>query len=218
MPPSRQVATSGRAGPDGHAQHHVHDRQPLASNQCKPPSMSKISSANGIPPRHDNPSDGHHAGRLTRVAQQPACAPRAPSPGLTQLPKSTAARQPAAPTRVKALRTLETRQRLHRLRKELGKIDPPPASAQDAHADILAAMARAGLSGWTLPALSDPANARHADGSVVVSLVSHVIAFNAGGAFRIIDLLPPGSVYFELAGHNGAAFVLPCGCASLAAR
>ncbi|MGN6262975.1 MAG: hypothetical protein ACTHNO_19755 [Ralstonia sp.] len=178
--------------------------------------MSKISSANGIPPRHDSPPDGPHAGRPTRVAP-PACTPRAPSPGLTQLPKSTAARQPVAPTRVKALRTLETRQRLHRLRKELAKIDPPPASAQDAHADILAAMSRAGLSGWTLPALSDPANARHADGSVVVSLVSHAIAFNAGGAFRIIDLLPPGSVYFELAGHDGAAFVLPCGCVPLAA-
>ncbi|WP_316667431.1 hypothetical protein [Ralstonia psammae] len=109
------------------------------------------------------------------------------------------------------MRTPETRQRLHRLRKELSKIAPAPACAEDAHADILAAMARAGLSGWTLPALSDPANPRHADGSVVVSLVSHTIVFNAGGAFRIIDLLPPGSVYFELAGHDGAAFVLPCG-------
>jgi hypothetical protein len=116
------------------------------------------------------------------------------------------------------LRTLETRQRLHRLRKELSKIDPPPACAEDAHADILAAMVRAGLSGWTLPALSDPSNARHADGSVVVSLVSHAIIFNARGAFRIIDLLPPGSVYFELAGNNDAAFVLPCGCPVVAAH
>lgn len=180
--------------------------------------MSKISSANGIPTRHDSPHDGPHAGRPTRVAPSPACIPRAPGPGLTQLPKPAAARQPAAPTRVKALRTLETRQRLHRLRKELGKIDPPPGCAQDAHADILAAMARAGLGGWTLPALTDPANARHADGSVTVSLVSHTIVFNAGGAFRIIDLLPPGSVYFELAGRDGAAFVLPCGCAPVAAH
>lgn len=79
-------------------------------------------------------------------------------------------------------------------------------------------MARAGLGGWTLPALSDPANPRHTDGSVTVSLVSHAIVFNTGGAFRIIDLLPPGSVYFELAGRDGAAFVLPCGCATVAAH
>ncbi|WP_439894177.1 hypothetical protein ACS7SF_21640 (plasmid) [Ralstonia sp. 25C] len=140
------------------------------------------------------------------------------SSDLTQLPKPTATRQPAAPTRVKAVRTLETRQRLHRLRKELSKIDPPPACAEAAHADILAAMARAGLGNWTLPALSEPDNPRHADGSVVVSLVSHAIVFNASGAFRIIDLLPPGSVYFELAGHGGAAFVLPCGCSPVAVR
>ena len=196
----------------------AHDRQPLTANQCNPLPMSKISSANGIPPRHDSPPDGQLAGLSARVAPSPDCAPRVPGPGLAQLPKSTAARPPAGPTRVKPLRTLETRQRLHRLRKELGKIAPPPACAHHARAGILAAMARAGLSGWTLPALSDPANARHADGSVVVSLVSHAIVFNAGGAFRIFDLLPPGSVYFELAGHNGAAFVLPCGCASLAAR
>ena len=52
----------------------------------------------------------------------------------------------------------------------------------------------------------------------MVSLVSHTIVFTAGGAFRIIDLLPPGSVYFELAGRDGAAFVLPCGCAPVAAH
>ncbi|CAJ0802575.1 hypothetical protein LMG19083_03747 [Ralstonia psammae] len=172
--------------------------------------MSKISSANGIPPRHDSPPGGQHTGLPARVAPSPACAPRVAGPGLMHLPKPSAARQPA-PTLAKPLRTPETRQRLHRLRKELSKIAPAPACAEDAHADILAAMARAGLSGWTLPALSDPANPRHADGSVVVSLVSHTIVFNAGGAFRIIDLLPPGSVYFELAGHDGAAFVLPCG-------
>ncbi|CAJ0701871.1 hypothetical protein LMG19089_02947 [Ralstonia edaphis] len=179
--------------------------------------MSKISSANGIPPRHDTAPGASHAAASARVAPSPACAPRVPGPGLTQLPKPAATRQPTAPARVKALRTLETRQRLHRLRKELGKIDPPPACAEDAHADILAAMARAGLGGWTLPALSDAANLRHADGSVMVSLVSHTIVFNAGGAFRIIDLLPPGSVYFELAGRDGAAFVLPCVCAPVAA-
>ena len=180
--------------------------------------MSKISSANGIPPRHDSAPGVRHAVLPARVAPSPACAPRVAAPGLLQLPKPTAARPPATPTRVKAVRTLETRQRLHRLRKELSKIDPPPACAEAAHANILAAMARAGLSGWTLPALSDPANPRHADGSVVVSLVSHAIVFNAGGAFRIIDLLPPGSVYFELAGHGGAAFVLPHGCAPVAVR
>ena len=181
--------------------------------------MSKISSANGIPPQHDSAPAVQHAGLPARVAPPPASTPRVAAPGLLQkLPKPTAARPPAAPTRVKALRTLETRQRLYRLRKELGKIDPPPACAEEAHADILAAMARAGLSGWTVPALSDPANLRHADGSVVVSLVSHAIVFNAGGAFRIIDRLPPGSVYFELAGRDGAAFVLPCGCAPVVAH
>ena len=176
--------------------------------------MSKISSANGIPPRHDSAPSVQHA----CIAPPPANTPRVAAPGLIQLPKPAAARPPATPTRVKALRTLETRQRLHRLRKELSKIDPPPACAEEAHADILAAMARAGLSSWTVPALSDPANLRHADGSVVVSLVSHAIVFNVGGAFRILDLLPPGSVYFELAGRDGAAFVLPRGCAPVAAH
>ena len=180
--------------------------------------MSTISSATSIPPRHDSAPAGRNAGLPARAEPSPTCVPRVASPGLTQLPKPAAARPPAAPTRVKAVRTLETRQRLHRLRKELSKIDPPPACADDAHAEILAAMARAGLSGWTVPALSEPDNVRHADGSVVVSLVSHAIVFNAGGAFRIIDLLPPGSVYFELAGHGGAAFSLPCGCSPVAVR
>ncbi len=70
-------------------------------------------------------------------------------------------------------------------------------------------MARADLAGWTLPALSDEAAIRHADGSVEIGLISHAIVFNPGGAFRILDLLSPGSPYFEMAGHGGIAFVAP---------
>ncbi|MGF2507673.1 biotin/lipoyl-containing protein [Ralstonia pseudosolanacearum] len=50
---------------------------------------------------------------------------------------------------------------------------------------------------------------RHADGSVEIGLISHAIVFNPGGAFRILDLLSPGSPYFEMAGHGGIAFVAP---------
>jgi hypothetical protein len=61
-----------------------------------------------------------------------------------------------------------------------------------ARADAVAqTVCRAGLVGRTLPALSDPANARHADGAVVMSLVSHTIVFSMWRACRFVDLLPP---------------------------
>ena len=50
---------------------------------------------------------------------------------------------------------------------------------------------RAGLGDRTLQALSHPANACHADGAVVMSLVSHTIVFSRWRACRIVHLLPP---------------------------
>lgn len=98
---------------------------------------------------------------------------------------------------------------LGRLRNELGRIDSPPSSAAEAHAEISAAMTRARLGGWTLPALDAAGNHPQRDGSIVMPLVSHVIVFNPWGAFRIIDTLRPRFPYFEMASAEGRGFVLP---------
>ncbi|MHA6874888.1 hypothetical protein [Ralstonia solanacearum] len=145
---------------------------------------------------------------------EPAAAPPAPmartaGQQLAELNTPRTPRQPPAMDVLKRRRKPETRQRLHRLRKALGEISPAPSSPEQAWADIRNAMARADLAGWTLPALSDEAAIRHADGSVEIGLISHAIVFNPGGAFRILDLLSPGSPYFEMAGHGGIAFVAP---------
>ncbi|WP_176860797.1 hypothetical protein [Paraburkholderia phenazinium] len=103
----------------------------------------------------------------------------------------------------------ETKQRLGRLRRELNRTSPSPSNPQEARAAIVEAMARANLSGWTVPLLSDDSTVQYADGSLQITLITHVIVFNPSGAFQIADLCPPGSVYFEMAGCEGAKFVVP---------
>ncbi|WP_429498243.1 hypothetical protein ACQUFY_01470 [Robbsia andropogonis] len=109
----------------------------------------------------------------------------------------------------KLFRTPQTRERLHRLRHELGKIDPAPSTAQEAHTEVVKAIARANLCAWHVPALTAESALCHADGSVEVSLIAHVITFNTSGAFRIVDSHAPGALYFEMCGRGGAAFVAP---------
>jgi hypothetical protein len=106
-------------------------------------------------------------------------------------------------------RSPRTQVLLGRLRSELGRIDEPPTSAGQAHGLISAALARARLGGWTLPALDASSNHPQRDGSIVMPLVSHVIVFNPWGAFRIIDCLRPRLPYFEMASAEGRGFVLP---------
>lgn len=168
--------------------------------------MSRVAGGNSIQSfpgmaQTENPAEPVTAQRVPtgRVASQ----------DLMELRHPRALSHPSAVGRIKVGRRPETRQRLHRLRRELGKIDPPPASPAQARAEIIEAMARAHLAGWAIPALSDDANIRDADGSVQMSLISHSIVFNASGAFRIMDLLPPASLYFEMNGRGGIAFVPP---------
>ncbi|QUP55717.1 hypothetical protein GO998_18355 (plasmid) [Ralstonia syzygii] len=169
--------------------------------------MPKVIGGNGLPPFADNaPADD----RVEPAAAPPAPTARTASQRLAELSAPRKPRKPPAMDGLKRRRKPETQRRLHRLRKALGEISPAPSSPEQARADILKAMARADLADWTLPALSDDAAIRHADGSVEIGLISHAIVFNPSGAFRIMDLLPPGSVYFEMAGHGGLAFVSPC--------
>lgn len=125
----------------------------------------------------------------------PGPSPRAGRGKLAAVP--TVARHPA------------TRERLHRLRRELAKIDPPPANAQSAWEEIVAALDRAQLGGWTVPPLSDPAATRCADGSHRIALIAHVIVINPWGAFRIDDKLAARTPYFEMPGRDGRGFESP---------
>lgn len=95
----------------------------------------------------------------------------------------------------------ETLRRLRRLRRELHKINPTPASAEHAREEIINAMERAELWGWTVPELSSSSAVRLDDGAVRVSLISHAIIFRADGSFCIVDLARHESVYFELAAN-----------------
>lgn len=103
-------------------------------------------------------------------------------------------------------RSPEVRERLHRLRRELAKIYPAPSSADEARDEIVKAMGRAGLSGWTVPELSSPQTTRCAGGSVCIKLIAHVICINGWGAFRIVDLHAPQPAYFEMPGRDGRPF------------
>ncbi|MBN3725922.1 hypothetical protein [Burkholderia sp. Ac-20379] len=103
----------------------------------------------------------------------------------------------------------ETVERLGRLRAELSRIAPPPDSAEAARDAILAAMARAGLEGWTVPELHDAATLAYQDGSKRIDLISHGVVFNPWGAFRIVDLRAGAAVYFELAGAGPREFAAP---------
>jgi hypothetical protein len=102
-----------------------------------------------------------------------------------------------------------TRERLGRLRAELGKIDEPACSPEEARRKILDAMARAGLVGWTVPELFNDTVHRYADGSLRIGLLAHAIIFNPWGAFRIEDVHFPSVAYFELSGCRERGFVAP---------
>jgi hypothetical protein len=113
--------------------------------------------------------------------------------------------------RLKVGRKPGTKQRLGRLRRELGRIGVAPADPHHARSEIVEAMARAGLDGWTVPELDDGHAVRYPDGSLEITLITHAVVFNPGGAFRIVDLYPPTSIYFEMAGQDGREFVPPAG-------
>ncbi len=168
--------------------------------------IPKLIGGNGLPPLAGNtPADCHGEPATT----PPVPTARTAGQQLAELSLPRTPRQPPAMDVLKRRRKPETQQRLHRLRKALAEISPAPSSPEQAWTEILKAMARADLAGWTLPALSDDAAICHADGSVEIGLISHAIVFNPSGAFRITDVLPPGSLYFEMAGCGGIAFVSP---------
>ena len=121
------------------------------------------------------------------------------APGLSELKGERARSEAAGRSRVSLPRKPETMRRLHRLRRELGKISPAPSGPEHARSEIIEAMVRAELSGWTVPELSDPSAMRLEDGSIRISLISHAILFRADGGFRIVDLAQGESVYFEMA-------------------
>jgi hypothetical protein len=168
--------------------------------------MSRIMRGSGSPGlAAAPPADGASAPAARRLARAaPAC-----SHGLAALKPAHAPSERPFTANLKTGRKPETKRRLHRLRRELGRISPAPFDPAHARAKIVDAMARAGLAGWTVPALADASTVRFADGSVQVTLITHVIVFNPGGAFRIVDLCPPASVYFEMAGRDGLAFAAP---------
>jgi hypothetical protein len=109
----------------------------------------------------------------------------------------------------RAARTPQSRERLGRLRWELGRIQPPPADPEAARNEILKALARAGLSEWTVPELSDPMTSRSHDGSAVLRLLAHIVVINPSGAFRIVDMHSLQALYFEMRAANGSAFSMP---------
>ena len=120
--------------------------------------------------------------------------------------------RPSTAMRVRRLaRSLHNRERLGRLRRELARIHPPPASPEEARGEIVNALARAGLGDWTVPGLEDESTLRHASGTFRISLLAHVILLNPSGAFRITDLHAQAVPYFEMRGLDGRAFVLPAG-------
>ncbi|MGF7192231.1 hypothetical protein JOE11_005309 [Robbsia andropogonis] len=168
--------------------------------------MSKISAEGGVKALAEfvESASGEAVG-----ARIPVHAKAKRSSRFAQLKPATAQSVARPMDHPKLLRTLQTRERLHRLRHELGKIDPAPSTAQEAHTEVVKAMVRANLCAWRVPALTAESALYHADGSVEVSLIAHVITFNTSGAFRIVDTHPPCTLYFEMCGRGGAAFVAP---------
>jgi hypothetical protein len=112
---------------------------------------------------------------------------------------------------IRVARTPQSRDRLGRLRRELGRIQPLPGDQHEARHAILNALARAGLGDWTVPELSDPSTSRCHDGSAVLRLLAHIVVINPSGAFRIVDTHSPQPPYFELRAANGSTFAMPCG-------
>jgi hypothetical protein len=147
--------------------------------------------------------EGGDASRSIASDAQPA--PSAEALAQHGLEPSPAARVQG--TSIKRIaRGPENRQRLHRLRVELAKIDPLASNPEEARVEIVKAMARALLSGWTLPGLTDPMAAPCGAGSIRIQLLAHVIVFNPWGAFRIIDMHSPQVPFFELRGRGGRSF------------
>lgn len=103
----------------------------------------------------------------------------------------------------------EVAERLGRLRRELKQISPRPETAGQARDAILAAMARANLGDWTIPDLCSPSAVTYRDGTVRVNLIAHAIFFNPWGAFRLVELRLPETVYFELGGAQQRGFSAP---------
>lgn len=124
----------------------------------------------------------------------PPCAP-----GLSELKSDFGRSEAAGRSRVSLPRKPETMRRLHRLRRELSKISPAPSTPEQARSEIIEAMVRAELLGWTVPELSDPCAMHLKDGSIRIPLISHAIVFRTDGGFRIIDVAQGESVYFEMA-------------------
>ncbi|WP_414439267.1 hypothetical protein [Burkholderia sp. 22PA0106] len=164
--------------------------------------------------------------RIPSLRLPAADAPSLPDGASPSVPQARGADAAGAPGgRIAALKTLaadanrsrgavtarrgETVERLGRLRAELSRIAPLPDSADAARDAILAAMARAGLAGWTVPELHDAATLCYRDGSKRIDLISHGVVFNPWGAFRIVDLRAGAAVYFELAGAGPREFVAP---------
>ncbi|MCM2540773.1 hypothetical protein [Burkholderia glumae] len=147
-------------------------------------------------------------------ASAPGPAPDAPGPasapgGSLAGLRSITADGTRARGALAALRSEATRERLGRLRRELARISPPPATAEAAHAAVLAALARANLAGWTMPALDEAEVLAYPDGSRRIMLIAHAIIFNPSGAFRIVDLRANAPVYCEAAGEGACRFVMP---------
>lgn len=64
---------------------------------------------------------------------------------------------------------------------------------------------------WTVPKIGDPAgmNKHFGDGSVQVTLLAHQVLINPNGAYRIVDLHPPGDVFITRDSACGAHFSDP---------
>ena len=149
------------------------------------------------------PSDGGPSGLPRTGGEKPAVDHAV---GLKSMAPRSLASNPSGVRRI--ARSPQTRERLGRLRAELGKISPPE-NAEEARAEIIQALSRAGLGEWTLPELGDPQCERFANGSIAITLLAHTLWLSANGAFRIADLHPPQMTYFEARGRRGQGFVLP---------
>lgn len=137
----------------------------------------------------------------------PCAAPR-PS-ALAGLDARSALREARPSPRFDAARRPDTVARLGRLRRELRRIAPLPRDAAEARDAVVAALARAALAGWTVPALDDAQARRLADGTVELDLISHCLQLHPLGALRILDRRGRDAVYFDLPGAGGQRCATP---------
>ncbi|MCR4469786.1 MULTISPECIES: hypothetical protein [unclassified Burkholderia] len=170
--------------------------------------MSKVSAESGVQALPDLTLSTTGAAKIIRMPAHPSARS---GRGFEELKSTGAQGKQLATDRPTMMRTPLTRERLHRLRQELGKISPSPSTIDEARAEIIKAMARANLDAWRVPGLTSESAVHYTDGSVQVCLIAHEIVFNSTGAFQIIDAHPHGMLYFEMCGRDGAAFAPPCG-------